>query len=306
MYCVIFAAYYATFITQMVRLGRWSVARHRPVRLPPPRRDGRAAECEALEKPWDASPRGFESLSLRSSEALSVLLARPLTHGDGHNTAINVAELIWPCWHRGSIRSRGADNWQVRVSLGRDPSTGRYEYVTRWVHGTKRNAQRASATLLAGGRARRPPHPARPTLRHRAARRVDGAHHRARPCPDHHGPLPLCHHRQHQAPHRDGGHQQGRTRRTGPVLWPAGQGRARSAQHPQEPCHLVRSVQPGSQVGMGGRQPGAAGLPTFDTGRGNPSANARRVATTARGVRFFARGSRQPRVRCRHVWGATR
>jgi hypothetical protein len=29
------------------------------------RRDGRAAECEALEKPWDASPRGFESLSLR-------------------------------------------------------------------------------------------------------------------------------------------------------------------------------------------------------------------------------------------------
>jgi hypothetical protein len=39
------------------------------VRIPLPpldsRRDGRAAECEALEKPWDASPRGFESLSLR-------------------------------------------------------------------------------------------------------------------------------------------------------------------------------------------------------------------------------------------------
>ena len=31
------------------------------------RRDGRAAECEALEKPWDATPRGFESLSLRTS-----------------------------------------------------------------------------------------------------------------------------------------------------------------------------------------------------------------------------------------------
>ncbi len=27
------------------------------------------AECEALEKLWDASPRGFKSLSLRCSEA---------------------------------------------------------------------------------------------------------------------------------------------------------------------------------------------------------------------------------------------
>lgn len=50
---------------------------------------------------------------------------------------------------RGSIRSRGADNWQVRVSLGRDPSTGKYDYVTRWVHGTKRDAQRAAAALVA-------------------------------------------------------------------------------------------------------------------------------------------------------------
>lgn len=50
---------------------------------------------------------------------------------------------------RGSIRSRGADSWQVRVSLGRDPSTGKYDYVTRWVHGTKRDAQRAAAALVA-------------------------------------------------------------------------------------------------------------------------------------------------------------
>ena len=39
-------------------------------RLGEVRRDGRAAECEALEKPWDASPRGFESLSLRRSEGI--------------------------------------------------------------------------------------------------------------------------------------------------------------------------------------------------------------------------------------------
>ncbi len=28
------------------------------------------AECEALEKLWDASPRGFKSLSLRRSETV--------------------------------------------------------------------------------------------------------------------------------------------------------------------------------------------------------------------------------------------
>jgi integrase len=50
---------------------------------------------------------------------------------------------------RGSVRSRGDDNWQVRVSLGRDPATGKYEYATKWVHGTKRDAQRAAAALVA-------------------------------------------------------------------------------------------------------------------------------------------------------------
>ena len=53
-------------------------------------------------------------------------------------------------------RPRG--NWQVRVSLGRDPETGRYPYTTRWVHGTKRNAQCAAANLVTefevGGRRR--------------------------------------------------------------------------------------------------------------------------------------------------------
>ena len=49
---------------------------------------------------------------------------------------------------RGSIRERGDGNWQVRVSLGRDPSTGRYQYVARSVHGTKRDAQRAVAALI--------------------------------------------------------------------------------------------------------------------------------------------------------------
>jgi integrase len=49
---------------------------------------------------------------------------------------------------QGNIRRRGADSWQVRVSLGRDPETGRYRYVGRYVQGTKRDAQRAAAELI--------------------------------------------------------------------------------------------------------------------------------------------------------------
>jgi integrase len=48
----------------------------------------------------------------------------------------------------GSVRHRGGDSWQVRVSLGRDPETGRYRYANRWVHGTKRDAQKTAAALV--------------------------------------------------------------------------------------------------------------------------------------------------------------
>ncbi len=48
----------------------------------------------------------------------------------------------------GSLRKRGTDSWQVRVSLGeRDPATGRYRYVVRQVRGTKRDAQRVADAL---------------------------------------------------------------------------------------------------------------------------------------------------------------
>ena len=50
----------------------------------------------------------------------------------------------------GSVRKKGTNSWQVRVSLGeRDPKTGRYRYVLRQVHGTKRDAQRAADALAA-------------------------------------------------------------------------------------------------------------------------------------------------------------
>jgi integrase len=49
---------------------------------------------------------------------------------------------------RGSIRQNGAKGWQVRVSLGRDPETGRYRYAYRQVQGGKREAQRVAAELV--------------------------------------------------------------------------------------------------------------------------------------------------------------
>jgi integrase len=48
----------------------------------------------------------------------------------------------------GTIRKRGANSWQVRVSLGqRDADTGRWRYIERHVRGTKRDAQRALDAL---------------------------------------------------------------------------------------------------------------------------------------------------------------
>jgi integrase len=47
----------------------------------------------------------------------------------------------------GSIRKKGPDRWQVRMSLGRDPLTGRYRYLHRDVRGGKRDAQRVATQL---------------------------------------------------------------------------------------------------------------------------------------------------------------
>ncbi len=57
----------------------------------------------------------------------------------------------------GTIRKRGTNSWQVRVSLGqRDPETGRWRYIERHLRGTKRDAKRAldalSVEVARGGR----------------------------------------------------------------------------------------------------------------------------------------------------------
>lgn len=49
---------------------------------------------------------------------------------------------------RGSLREKRPGYWQLRVSLGRDSSTGQPIYRTRSMRGTKREAQRALAALV--------------------------------------------------------------------------------------------------------------------------------------------------------------
>src|SRR5580704_17811113 len=49
---------------------------------------------------------------------------------------------------QGSIRERRPGVWQIRICAGRDPATRRFRYVTRTVHGGKRDAQRAAAALV--------------------------------------------------------------------------------------------------------------------------------------------------------------
>jgi integrase len=48
----------------------------------------------------------------------------------------------------GSMRQRGSDSWQLRVHVGRDPLTGRKQYIARTFRGTKRDAAKALAALI--------------------------------------------------------------------------------------------------------------------------------------------------------------
>ena len=49
---------------------------------------------------------------------------------------------------QGSIRQRGEHSYQLRVHVGIDSLTRKHRYIERTVHGTKREAQRALATLV--------------------------------------------------------------------------------------------------------------------------------------------------------------
>jgi len=49
---------------------------------------------------------------------------------------------------RGHIRKRGKDSWEVRVDIGRDPTTGKRRQVSRTVRGRKRDAEALLASLI--------------------------------------------------------------------------------------------------------------------------------------------------------------
>jgi len=48
----------------------------------------------------------------------------------------------------GQIRKRGDRTWLVRVYLGRDPATGKRKWLSRTVHGTRRDAASLLHSLL--------------------------------------------------------------------------------------------------------------------------------------------------------------
>lgn len=49
----------------------------------------------------------------------------------------------------GSMRQRGTESWELRVHVGRDPETGKKQYATKTVRGSRREAERALARLVA-------------------------------------------------------------------------------------------------------------------------------------------------------------
>jgi hypothetical protein len=49
----------------------------------------------------------------------------------------------------GSMRQRGEKSWNLRVYAGRDPATGRKVSVERTVRGTKREASKVLAAMVA-------------------------------------------------------------------------------------------------------------------------------------------------------------
>jgi integrase len=49
---------------------------------------------------------------------------------------------------RGSIRSRGTRSWEIRVFIGVEPETGRRNYASATVHGSRRDAEVELTKLL--------------------------------------------------------------------------------------------------------------------------------------------------------------
>ncbi|HHV62395.1 MAG TPA: site-specific integrase [Firmicutes bacterium] len=48
----------------------------------------------------------------------------------------------------GSIRKRGENSWEIQITLGKDPVTGKKKRIYETVHGTRKDAQKALRNLL--------------------------------------------------------------------------------------------------------------------------------------------------------------
>src|SRR5438874_4083684 len=70
------------------------------------------------------------------------MLAHPARSGDGQM--------------RGSIRQRNSGSWELRVFTGRDPLSGRRQYLTKTFRGGKRAAERELAAMASGAEASAP------------------------------------------------------------------------------------------------------------------------------------------------------
>src|SRR5437016_475888 len=48
----------------------------------------------------------------------------------------------------GTIRKRGAQTWELRIELGRDPTTGKRRFRYKYMRGTKKAAEQALTEIL--------------------------------------------------------------------------------------------------------------------------------------------------------------
>ena len=82
---------------------------------------------------------------------------------------------------RGSIRQQSAETWEISVSAGIDPLTGRRTRIFRTVRGTKRDAQRALTKLVGEVDQGTLVEPERITFADFIDRWLEHMHHRLRP-----------------------------------------------------------------------------------------------------------------------------
>ena len=159
----------------------------------------------------------------------------------------------------GSMRQRGKDSWQLRVHAGRDPATGRKRYVERTFRGTKREASKALAAMVAEAerRHRRDP-PARERSPSSAESGSTTRRRASRPRPSR---PPGCTSRTRSSRPRIHPGREAHPGGSRPLLPPPARGRSltrslRPGHHPTCPRHHSTGIDPGRPLGLDHAQSG--------------------------------------------------